>query len=116
MPLGFIVVALLFDLALIASLIKVRRLWRGEPNPWEEVSLQRQRTTPTLISSAVILVPLILATGATGDTERATTLSTILVAATLLWLSGTGAILVALWTTGHPTALVPPHLRNAHQR
>ena len=46
----------------------------GEPNPYDRRSLQIQRTTPMLISSGAIFVPLVLATGATGDTEKATTL------------------------------------------
>ncbi|MEA2136804.1 MAG: hypothetical protein QOC68_4714 [Solirubrobacteraceae bacterium] len=110
---GFVVVAVLFEAALIASLTKVRLLWRGEPNPWDCRPIRSQRTTPALISSAAILLPLSLATGATGATEKATTLSTVLVAATLLYLCGAGTILVVIWTTGHPKALVPPHLRNA---
>ena len=113
----FIVLAGLFEAALIAALTQVRRLWRGEPNPYDRHSLQIQRTTPMLISSGAIFVPLVLATGATGDTDKATTLSTILVATTLLWLFGGCAVTFALWTTGHPAALVPPHLRRtAHRR
>ena len=117
MSVSFIVLAGLFEAALIAALTQVRRLWRGEPNPYDRRSLQSQRTAPMLISSGAILVPLVLATGAMGDTEKATTLSAILVSATLLWLFGGGAVALALWTTGRPAALVPPHLRRtAHRR
>jgi hypothetical protein len=43
-------------------------------------------------------------------------LSTVLAAATPLWLFGGFAVAFALWTPRHPAALAPPDLRGAARR
>jgi uncharacterized membrane protein YbhN (UPF0104 family) len=112
MTVPFIVLVVLFEAALLASLTRIRRLWRGQPNAWDHSPLRRRRSAPALIANAAILIPLVLLTGALGDTRNATVLSAVLVTATIGWLVASCVIWFTLWAFGRPARLVPPHLRD----
>jgi hypothetical protein len=109
--LPFVIAAVVFEAALLASLFQVRKLWRGEPSRYDGRPVRAQRAAPILIGGAVVWIPLVLATGATGDTEKATTLSTVLVAATLVWLFVACVLALSVYLAGRPSGLVPPSLR-----
>jgi hypothetical protein len=107
----FVVGALLFEAALLLSLVEVCKLWRGRASRYDVVPLRRRRAVPVRIGAGLVWIPLVLATGATGATEDATTLSTVLVAATLLWLLLACLLVVTVSWLGRPVRLVPRHLR-----
>jgi hypothetical protein len=100
-----------FELILLATLPQVRRLWRHEPSRFDDRPVRWQRAIPFLLGAGVLLLPLIMATAAFGDTERATAVSAVLVVATLALLVVGPAISLLLWRRGRPLRLVPPHLR-----
>ena len=108
---AFVIAALLFEAALVASLREVRRLWRGEASRYDGRPLRVKRTAPVLIGSAIVWIPLALATGATGDTEQPTVTSTALVSVTLLWLFLGCMFAASVYLVGRPSQLVPPRLR-----
>jgi uncharacterized membrane protein len=111
MTLPFVIGMVLFEAALLASLFQVRKLWRGEASNYDPRPLRVKRTAPVSIGGAIVLVPLVLATGAFGDTEKATILSAVLVAATLLWLLFVCVFVTTVYLAGRPSSFVPPRLR-----
>jgi hypothetical protein len=109
-PLAWVAM-LVFEGILLATLPHVRRLWRDEPSRFDDRPARWQRTIPFLLGSGVFLLPLVMATAAFGDTERATPVSAVLVAAVLGLLVVGPAVSLLLWRRGKPERLVPPHLR-----
>jgi hypothetical protein len=105
-----------FEAALVATLPQVRRLWQGEPNRFDGWPVRWLRAVPFLLTSGALLLPLVMATAVFGDTERATTVSTLIVVPTLLILLIGPVVSVSLWRSGRPRRLVPPHLRRSARR
>ena len=83
----------------------------GEASRYDGRPVRAQRTAPVLIGGAIIWIPLALATGATGDTEQATPISTVLVSVTLLWLCLGCLFATSVYLVGRPSRFVPPRLR-----
>jgi hypothetical protein len=109
---GSWLVLIAFEAVLLATLPQVRRLWRGEPSRFDGRPVRWLRAIPVLLVSGALFLPLVMATAAFGDTERATTASALLVVPTLVLMFVGPALSIMLWRRGRPRRLVPPRLRD----